>query len=284
MVSREPKTIGQEEGASPPQVRHIAVNGIAYARRLRGLNDENVKRLCASMREVGLINPITLRPQKGVGYWLVAGLHRLEAAKRLHWDSIPAIIVEAEDTEARLAEIDENLMRGELTPAERALHVAERKRLYEEMHPETKNGGDRKSSKISSQTLRSDQIDRFTADTARKTGTSERKVQLDAARGNKIKNLDKVIGTSLDKGEELDALARLEPEQQDEIITRAAAGDNVSARQRLTSPPSHHPQDDAERSIKWRRSFEKVWNSAPSAADREWAMEWIDRPIMDGAA
>lgn len=281
MVSREPKTIGQEEGASPPQVRHIAVNGIAYARRLRGLNDENVKRLCASMREVGLINPITLRPQKGVGYWLVAGLHRLEAAKRLHWDSIPAIIVEAKDADARLAEIDENLMRGELTPAERAIHVAERKRLYEEMHPETQHGGVRRGSSRQVGDLKGD---RFTAETSERTGISERAVQRDAARGNKIKNLDKVIGTSLDKGEELDALARLEPEQQDEIITRAASGDNVSARQRLTSPPSHHPQDDAERSIKWRRSFEKVWNSAPSAADREWAMEWIDRPIMDGAA
>ena len=51
-----------------------------------------------------------------------------------------------------------------------------------------------------------------------------------------------------------------------------------------TSPPSNYPQDDHERSIKWRRAFERVWNDAPSQSDREWAQDWIDRPIMDGAA
>ena len=118
----------------PLDRRHIALRDIAYAERWRGVNEGNVNRLGGSMREVGLINPIILRPQAGIGYWLVAGLQRIEAARRLHWDSIPAIIVETNDTEARIAEIDENLMRGELSAAERAMHVTERKRLYEEAH------------------------------------------------------------------------------------------------------------------------------------------------------
>jgi ParB-like chromosome segregation protein Spo0J len=40
--------------------RHIALRDIAYAERLRGVNEGNVKRLVGSMREVGLINPIIL--------------------------------------------------------------------------------------------------------------------------------------------------------------------------------------------------------------------------------
>ena len=48
----------------------------------------------------------------------------------------------------------------------------------------------------------------FTADTAAKTGRTQRSVQMEAKRGSEIGTdaLSKVVGTSLDKGEELDAL------------------------------------------------------------------------------
>lgn len=96
-------------------------------------------------------------------------------------------------------------------PAERAIHIAERKQLYEEMHPETKNGGGAKGvrGKPDRKVCELDQPDRFTSDTATKTGRSERSVQADAARGTKIESIKLVVGTSLDKGEELDALAKL---------------------------------------------------------------------------
>jgi hypothetical protein len=41
---------------------------------------------------------------------------------------------------AQLAEIDENLVRADLSPAENALHIAKRKEIYERIHPETKQG------------------------------------------------------------------------------------------------------------------------------------------------
>ena len=50
------------------------------------------------------------------------------------------------------AEIDENLIRADLTPAENALHTARRKELYEKLHPETKKGATgkyRKKSQVS---------------------------------------------------------------------------------------------------------------------------------------
>lgn len=50
------------------------------------------------------------------------------------------------------------------------------------------------------------------------------------------------------------------------------------------TPPSNFPQDDYERSTNWRRSFERLWNSAPTLADKDWAREWIDQPIMDRSA
>lgn len=90
--------------------------------------------------------------------------------------------IEKTDLFAELAMIDENLLRAELSPAERAQLTARRKAIYLAMNPETEHGGDRSKS----QTLRLEKTDRFTATTAQKIGSSERLVQLNAERGAKV--------------------------------------------------------------------------------------------------
>ena len=105
----------------------------------------------------------------------------------------------------QLAEVDENLCGTRLTSAERSLFTARRKEIYEAMHPETRNGGDRKSEKA-----RSDQNDKlsFCSDTAAKTGVTAKTVEREAARGAALaEDLPAIIGTSLDSGVEQDALA-----------------------------------------------------------------------------
>jgi len=53
---------------------------------------------------------------------------------------VKARLLEVSDAaEAELAEIDENLGHADLSPAERALHVARRKAIYEQRHPETRS-------------------------------------------------------------------------------------------------------------------------------------------------
>lgn len=72
--------------------------------------------------------------------------------------------------------------------------------------------------------------DRFTAETAAKTGKSERAVQRDATRADRLgADLDRIAGTTLDKGAELDALAAMPAPARQAIIERAAGGENVSA-------------------------------------------------------
>lgn len=103
------------------------------------------------------------------------------------------------------SEIDENLIRRDLTPAQRARLIAKRKAAYEAVHPGTNNGGNRRSS-----VRQLDELikDRFTADTATKTGKPERTIQHDASRAKALGlDLDRVAGTSLEKGAELDALS-----------------------------------------------------------------------------
>ena len=88
-------------------------------------------------------------------------------------------------------------------------------------YPETKQGGDRRSK---SQTLA------FVSDTAVKTGRSKSSIKQDATRAKHIPKLADVVGTSLDQGAELDALAKLPESRQAALIERAANGEKVSAK------------------------------------------------------
>jgi hypothetical protein len=102
------------------------------------------------------LQPIVIQPE-AIGYALIAGYHRLEAARHLGWLEVRATVLDGlEGIQAREAEIVENLVRSELSPAERAIHVAELKKIYEGKHPETKStkAGGPGRQKNSSQSLR----------------------------------------------------------------------------------------------------------------------------------
>lgn len=192
----------------------------------------HVEMLARSIREIGLLQPIVVRAVAG-GFEVVAGLHRLYAFERLQRATIPAIVRHDDDLRAELALIDENLIRNELSPAERTLAIGRRKRIYEALHPETVLGaagaGRPKVRKVCEAV---EPAERFSQATARATGRSERIVQLEAQRMQEIgeASLARVVGTSLDKGEELDALAKLPEARRAELIARAAAGEAVTAK------------------------------------------------------
>jgi N6-adenosine-specific RNA methylase IME4/ParB-like chromosome segregation protein Spo0J len=212
------------------RARDIPISDIEIPRqRMRHLRPATVDELAESFDRRGQLQAIILRPKPRGGFVLVAGRHRVEAARRLEHDKIRAEVRDGLDADAALlAEIDENLVRADLSPAEQALHVRKRKALYEKLHPETKRGGDRKSAKAKSIRQIGDSK-RFTKDAAKKTGKAERTIQRDASRA-KIANLVDVIGTSLDQGEELDTLAKLPEREQRKLIKPAKAGEKVTAK------------------------------------------------------
>ena len=110
----------------------------------READPEGIQELADSISQVGLINPITIDQE----YTLIAGLHRLEAAKLLGWTEIECTVSSLEGLLAELAEVDENVVRKDLSAVEYSDLLLRRKEIYEALHPETKNGGDRKSEKI----------------------------------------------------------------------------------------------------------------------------------------
>jgi N6-adenosine-specific RNA methylase IME4 len=187
--------------------------------RMRALREEVVAGLAESI-SIGQkqFQPIIVRPRPrgGMGYILVAGWHRLMAIRALKRDSIDAYVYDINADEAKLIEIDENLIRADLTLAERAASTAARKPLYLKLYPQTrqgrapgkKSGKGGKTKKPESGSLP------FAKDTAKKTGRSHTQVKADVHRGEKIVVLTEIAGTCLDKEEELDALAKLSHDEQ----------------------------------------------------------------------
>ncbi len=83
-------------------------------------DDEALAELVHSIKEVGLMQPIVVRPVKGGGYELVAGERRLRATKKAGFKTIPALIRETADDQMLRDALLENLHRAALTPLEEA--------------------------------------------------------------------------------------------------------------------------------------------------------------------
>lgn len=117
---------------------------IVVGARLRPISEAGVATVMESVRSLGrLTDPIQVR-LVGRGdrqrHELMAGAHRLEAAKRLNHPTIRATVWECNDDEAALFEVDDNLARAELSVLETCVFMARRKEAYLRMHPETAQG------------------------------------------------------------------------------------------------------------------------------------------------
>ena len=157
----------------------VAIADVVVKTRLRGLDPAWVDLLAASIETDGLKTPIHIRESSGKPV-LVAGNHRLEACRQLGWTKIDAILIAASALEAQLIEIDENLIRRDLSVLDRARFLAERKKFYLQLHPETAHGGAREAGG-SLESLKAANFvhlpKRFTAEAAEKTGFSERAIR-----------------------------------------------------------------------------------------------------------
>jgi ParB family transcriptional regulator, chromosome partitioning protein len=85
----------------------------------RTFAEEALEELAASIREVGVLQPILVRRVQD-GYQIVAGERRWRATQRAGLEHIPALIQTMDDTAALEASLTENLQRENLTPLEEA--------------------------------------------------------------------------------------------------------------------------------------------------------------------
>ena len=85
----------------------------------RHFSKESIAELAASIREVGILQPLVIRSTE-TGFELIAGERRLRAAKEAGLDRVPVLIRQAEESESMEMALVENLQREDLNPLETA--------------------------------------------------------------------------------------------------------------------------------------------------------------------
>jgi len=109
-------------------LEHIEVNPFQPR---SSFNDEHLEELASSIRELGVIQPITVRKVERNKYQLVSGERRYRSSKLAGLKSIPAYIRIANDQEALEMALVENIQRQDLDPIEISLSY---QRLIDEIN------------------------------------------------------------------------------------------------------------------------------------------------------
>ncbi|NCO64437.1 MAG: chromosome partitioning protein ParB [Flavobacteriaceae bacterium CG_4_8_14_3_um_filter_34_10] len=94
-------------------------------------NEDTLKELASSIKELGVIQPITVRKSGFNSYQLVSGERRYRASKLIGLKTIPAYIRIANDQESLEMALVENIQRQDLDPVEIAISY---QRLLEEIN------------------------------------------------------------------------------------------------------------------------------------------------------
>lgn len=85
----------------------------------RAIESGGIEELTQSIRQLGLLNPLTVKKQP-VGWEVVAGHRRLLACRMAPLDMVPIMVVETDAVTAAAVSLAENAIREDLTPVEEA--------------------------------------------------------------------------------------------------------------------------------------------------------------------
>ncbi len=261
----------------------ISIADINVGNRLREVEAAKVEALKQSFAELGMRTPITVRMNNegGLPFDLSAGAHRLVTAVALGWTEVPAFVRDESKMDAELWEIDENLARSELSPADRAVFTFRRKELYLLKYPETAHGGDRKSSGQVGQLIDRQERKSFVAATAELSGKSERAIRRDADRGEKICEaaLRLLRGSRFDNGTTLDKLKKLPSDvAQIAFVEGLLAEDRRVAAENKQVRAHSQKVKRAVRIARMAHIVEKGAATAPAELGQRYAIYYADPP------
>jgi hypothetical protein len=148
------------------------IEDIQIGKRLRTVTETEVERIAKSISEIGLGNLITVRLENDQPH-LVSGHARLLALKSLGHTHVACTVLAIDEAEAALHEIDENLVRAELSPEERRQHVRRRKELWDQAESQVAHDAPLESRRADG---RGHRRKGFAAETAAATGMSKSQI------------------------------------------------------------------------------------------------------------
>jgi ParB family chromosome partitioning protein len=263
-------------------VEAIPVDQINVGDRLRSVNPDHAALIAESFRTNGQMTPIEVRRDDEGGFLLVAGAHRLAAAKLAGIAEISAIIVQVDEDTARLREIDENLCRRDLTELDRATFLAERKAVWTRMFPETAVFKRKKSQTNLSA------IPTFAEDAAERLGLSARSVDRAIRRTVLIADDVKAMLSHsrwADNGSVLDGLVKLNnppwPAGMQLKVAEALTREENPARNLAAAIAEFTPRPKGAAAAEAAQEYERLinaWRKARQAARRR----FIDFLVAEG--
>jgi ParB family chromosome partitioning protein len=109
-------------GDGEPQLAHLPVQMIHPNPRQprRRFDGEATSGLADSIRAQGVVQPVLVRLRDAGGYELIAGERRWRAAREAGVPTVPAVVRHADDRDALLLGLVENVAREQLSPVEEA--------------------------------------------------------------------------------------------------------------------------------------------------------------------
>ena len=116
------ETVDDAEHGDAPRLEELAIDSIQPNRHQPRVHfdEESLAELAASIREIGVLQPVLVRPHPDGGYELLAGERRWRAARRAGLSVIPAIVRVTDELGSVERALVENLHRQDLTPLEEA--------------------------------------------------------------------------------------------------------------------------------------------------------------------
>lgn len=242
-----------------------------HEKERRAVSEKTVHDIVASAEVYGtILDPIKVRKARrksGDRYDLMDGAHRVMACKHLGWKTIPALVwADIPDAAAKLIEFDANIARNEPDAFERCFTVWQRKKIYDELHPDAVQGKAGAVARWDATDTMS--VASFATSTAEILGISERQVR---------RLVSSVSGFSEDElqalrhaktrvnATELKKLSSVS-EQKDRkfVIGQLEAGHSSSLGDALKKLKSHTPPADPDRDAlqklmsAWKRASPKV--------------------------
>ena len=256
--------------------------------RLRPIDPNRVANLRVSMAENGFIGSITVRPLGESGkFRIVVGAHRLTAWREEGQRSIPCQIRVLTDDEALQIEIDENLVRDDCSPLERAEMLSRRFEVWARRFPDRvaasgagtapKRGRPGNSVNMTEFTQGAPETMGFAADTAAQLGLSKTTIERAWRTVNGIPaDLRRQLhGTPLARNEGLlRQLANVaDKAEQAQVAELLIGGKAKAVPEAMALATGRAPIAAAKGQVDRLAEFQALWRRM-TASERKGALEW----------
>lgn len=191
------------------------------------LDDELMEQTVESIKQIGVVSPLIVRPDPEGGFEILSGHRRLHAAQLAGLETVPVIVKEMDDDAAIIFMVDSNLQRENILPSERAFSY--KMKLEAMKHQGTRNDLETTSRQVVGKLEAADTI-------GEQTGESGRQVQRFIRLTNLIPEILDMVDEKKIAFNPAVELSYLKPSEQKEFLEAmdyAQASPSLSQAQRL---------------------------------------------------